>query len=79
MMAHFFCTSGHFNTILHYAVDVRGFLQWGSRLEDVWKGKPRDSLDLALVDVREVYPTLPIEPFKVSAVSTLFFVCCFSH
>nr|ATQ36000.1 phytoene synthetase [Sargassum vachellianum] len=37
---------------------------WSSRLEDVWEGKPRDSLDLALVDVREVYPTLPIEPFK---------------
>eukprot|EP00752_Nemacystus_decipiens_P004259 g3890.t1 len=37
---------------------------WAVRLEDVWKGKPRDSLDLALVDVRENYPTLPIAPFK---------------
>ncbi|CAM9426669.1 unnamed protein product [Ascophyllum nodosum] len=37
---------------------------WASRLEDVWKEKPRDSLDLALVDVRQNYPTMPIEPFK---------------
>lgn len=35
------------------------------RLDNVFEGKPRDSLDLALVDVRENYPTLPIAPFKV--------------
>ena len=40
-------------------------LKWAVRLDDVWRGKPRDSLDLALVDVRENYPTLPIAPFKV--------------
>ena len=40
-------------------------VKWAVRLEDVWRGKPRDSLDLALVDVRENYPTLPIAPFKV--------------
>ncbi|CAM9357308.1 unnamed protein product [Discosporangium mesarthrocarpum] len=38
--------------------------QWTQRLEDIWKGKPRDALDLALVDVRQQYPTLPIAPFK---------------
>lgn len=37
---------------------------WTVRLEDVWEGKPRDALDLALVDVREKYPSLPIAPFK---------------
>eukprot|EP00904_Undaria_pinnatifida_P014149 jgi/Undpi1/9865/HiC_scaffold_28.g12319.m1 len=37
---------------------------WAVRLDDVFKGKPRDSLDLALVDVRENYPSLPIAPFK---------------
>nr|ATQ35997.1 phytoene synthetase [Dictyopteris undulata] len=37
---------------------------WTVRLEDVWRGKPRDALDLALVDVRESYPSLPIAPFK---------------
>nr|ATQ35995.1 phytoene synthetase [Scytosiphon lomentaria] len=37
---------------------------WAARLDDVWKGKPTDSLDLALVDVRENYPSLPIAPFK---------------
>ncbi|CAM9097843.1 unnamed protein product [Pylaiella littoralis] len=37
---------------------------WAVRLDNVWEGKPRDSLDLALVDVRENYPSLPIEPFK---------------
>lgn len=41
-------------------------LQWATRLDDVWKGKPTDSLDLALVDVRENYPSLPIAPFKVT-------------
>nr|ATQ35993.1 phytoene synthetase [Desmarestia viridis] len=37
---------------------------WAVRLDDVWEGKPRDSLDLALVDVRQKYPSLPIAPFK---------------
>lgn len=40
-------------------------VQWAVRLDDVWEGKPRDSLDLALVDVRQKYPSLPIAPFKV--------------
>nr|ATQ35994.1 phytoene synthetase [Punctaria latifolia] len=42
----------------------RDLTDWAVRLDDVWRGKPRDSLDLALVDVRENYPTLPIAPFK---------------
>ena len=37
---------------------------WTQRLEDIFSGKPKDSLDLALVDVKERYPTLPIRPFK---------------
>lgn len=47
------------------------FVQWATRLDDVWQGKPRDSLDLALVDVRENYPTLPIAPFKVRATNRM--------
>ncbi|CAM9630270.1 unnamed protein product [Ectocarpus sp. 12 AP-2014] len=37
---------------------------WAARLDNVWEGKPKDALDLALVDVRQNYPTLPIAPFK---------------
>lgn len=46
-----------------------GAWQWTLRLEEVWRGKPRDSLDLTLVDVRENYPALPIAPFKVNVAS----------
>nr|ATQ35992.1 phytoene synthetase [Ishige okamurae] len=37
---------------------------WTNRLQEVWEGKPRDALDLAMVDVRQNYPSLPIAPFK---------------
>lgn len=37
---------------------------WTDRLEEVWRGQPRDALDLALVDVRQRFPSLPIRPFR---------------
>ena len=37
---------------------------WTQRLEDIFVGKARDALDLALVDVKIRYPTLAIRPFK---------------
>lgn len=36
---------------------------WEARLYQIWEGKPQDSLDLALLDTKQLYPTLPIEPF----------------
>eukprot|EP00616_Rhizochromulina_sp_CCMP1243_P016734 CAMPEP_0118995160 /NCGR_PEP_ID=MMETSP1173-20130426/58031_1 /TAXON_ID=1034831 /ORGANISM="Rhizochromulina marina cf, Strain CCMP1243" /LENGTH=369 /DNA_ID=CAMNT_0006946489 /DNA_START=126 /DNA_END=1235 /DNA_ORIENTATION=- len=36
---------------------------WEARLYQIWEGKPQDSLDLALLDTKHLYPTLPIEPF----------------
>jgi len=38
--------------------------QWGDRLEDVWKGRAHDVIDLALVDTDEKYPDLQIAPFQ---------------
>jgi len=38
--------------------------QWGARLKDVWRGRPHDLIDLALVDTLRKYPELSIEPFE---------------
>ncbi len=34
------------------------------RLEETWRGQPKDMLDMALAHVRTSYPTLSIQPFK---------------
>jgi len=38
--------------------------QWDARLEDIFAGRPRDALDLTLVDVKERFPGLDVAPFK---------------
>jgi len=38
--------------------------QWGARLKDVWRGRPHDLIDIALVDTLRRYPELSIEPFE---------------
>jgi len=38
--------------------------EWGRRLKDVWRGRPHDLIDLALVDTVRNYPELAIEPFE---------------
>mmetsp|Transcript_18809 Transcript_18809/g.28427 ORF Transcript_18809/g.28427 Transcript_18809/m.28427 type:complete len:385 (-) Transcript_18809:374-1528(-) len=37
---------------------------WENRLEEIFDGRPQDSLDLALWDVKRNYPSLDIKPFK---------------
>jgi len=37
---------------------------WETRLENIWEGKPEDTLDLALWDAKRKYPSLDIQPFK---------------
>ncbi len=34
------------------------------RLEEAWRGQPRDMLNMALAHIRTSYPTLSIQPFK---------------
>lgn len=36
---------------------------WKERLLEVWDGKPQDALDLALLDTKRRYPSLPLQPF----------------
>lgn len=37
---------------------------WETRLDAIWAGHAKDSLDAALVDTRERFPSMSIEPFK---------------
>jgi phytoene synthase len=36
---------------------------WKNRTSSIWENEPSDVLDVALIDVRKNYPTLPIDPF----------------
>eukprot|EP00316_Scyphosphaera_apsteinii_P015983 CAMPEP_0119340486 /NCGR_PEP_ID=MMETSP1333-20130426/100469_1 /TAXON_ID=418940 /ORGANISM="Scyphosphaera apsteinii, Strain RCC1455" /LENGTH=379 /DNA_ID=CAMNT_0007352245 /DNA_START=180 /DNA_END=1319 /DNA_ORIENTATION=- len=38
--------------------------EWRRRLNDVWRGRANDMLDLALVDTVKRYPDLSIQPFE---------------
>nr|ATQ35975.1 phytoene synthetase [Betaphycus gelatinus] len=42
----------------------RVLADWETRLEDIFRGKGRDALDLALVDTIANYPELSISPFQ---------------
>jgi phytoene synthase len=37
--------------------------QWRARLFRIWEGEPEDILDIALLDTKQLYPELEIQPF----------------
>lgn len=36
---------------------------WKERLMDVWEDNPQDALDLALLDTKKRYPSMPLQPY----------------